>query len=112
MESKAIAKHVRIAPRKVRIVLDLIRNKPVKEAYAILKYTPKHGSEIVQKVLKSAAANAVNNHEMNEDSLYVKTCYADLGATMKRVRPRAQGRAFRILKKTSHITIVLGEKEA
>ena len=111
MESKAVARYVRIAPRKVRIVLDLIRGKSLKEAYAILKYTPKHGSDVVYKVVKSAAANAENNHEMNVDNLYVVNCYADEGPSMKRVRPRAQGRAFRIIKRTSHITVVLGEKE-
>ena len=112
MEAKAIARNVGIAPRKVRVVLDLIRNKSLKEAYGILKYTPKAGSEVVYQVVKSAAANAVNNFEMNEDQLFVAECYANEGMVLKRVRPRAQGRAFRIMKKSSHITIVLGEKEA
>lgn len=111
MEAKAIARYVRISPSKVKIVLDLIKNKPLNEAYAILKFTPKRGSEVVYKVLKSAAANAENNFEMDPSKLYVKNCFANEGPTMKRVRPRAQGRAFRISKRTSHITIILDQAE-
>lgn len=110
MEAKAIAKYVRISARKVNIVLELIRGKSVKEAMAILKFTPKAASEVVAKVLKSAAANAENNHEMNPDSLYIAATYADQGPTLKRFQPHAQGRAFKILKRTSHITVVVKEK--
>lgn len=111
MEAKAFVKHVRISPRKVKIVCDLIRGKGVGVAAAILMNTPKAASEPLLKLLKSAAANAENNHHMNTDKLFVSEVFACPGPVMKRVRPRAQGRAFRILKRTSHITIVLKEKE-
>ena len=104
---RAIAKHVRISPYKVRIVLDIIRGKGYREAVAILENTPKSASEPIKKVLMSAAANAENNLGMSKDNLFVAACFADQGPTLKRVMPRAQGRAFRILKRTSHITIVL-----
>lgn len=110
MEARAIAKYVRISPRKVNIVLSLIRGKNVKEALAILKFTPKAASEIVIKIVKSAAANAENNHEMNPDNLYIAESYANQGPTLKRFQPHAQGRAFRINKRTSHITVVLKER--
>lgn len=112
MEAKAQVKHVRIAPRKVKIVIDLIRNKPLNVALATVKHTPKAASEPVYKLLKSAAANAENNFGMNKDNLYVSEIFVGPGPTLKRVMPRAQGRAFRILKRTSHITVVLKEKEA
>lgn len=111
MEAKASATYERIAPRKVQIVLDLIRNKPAKEAMAILKFTPKAACEPVEKLLKSAISNAVNNFDMNEDELYVASCTVSQGPTLKRIRPRAHGRAFRINKKTSHINLVLKDKE-
>jgi len=111
MEAKAYLKHVRIAPRKVKIVCDLIRGKDVKYAEGILKHTPKAASEPLLKLLKSAAANAENNHQMNPDALYVSEVFVCPGPVMKRVMPRAQGRAFRILKRTSHVTMVLKEKE-
>ncbi len=111
MEAKAIAKFIRISPRKVSIVLDLIRGKDLELAMAIVKHTPKAASEPLAKLLKSAAANAENNHHMSADKLYVKSCYVCPGPVLKRVMPRAQGRAFRILKRTSHITVVLGERE-
>ena len=104
---RAIAKHVRISPYKVRIVLDIIRGKNYRDAVAILENTPKSASEPIKKVLMSAAANAENNLGYSKDNLFVAACYADQGPTLKRVMPRAQGRAFRILKRTSHITIVL-----
>ena len=110
MEARAYLRHARIAPRKVQIVLDLIRNKPVELAGAILKNTPKAASEPVYKLMQSAIANAENNHNMDKNNLYVAECFVAPGPTMKRMRPRAQGRAFRILKRTSHITIVLKEK--
>lgn len=111
MEAKAYLRHVRIAPRKVQIVLDLIRNKPVDVAMAVIKNTPKAACEPLEKLLKSAIANAENNHNMSKDSLYVAECYVTPGPTIKRIRPRAQGRAFSVLKRSSHITLVLKEKE-
>ena len=110
MEATAKVTFVRIAPRKVKIVLDLIRNQPAEKAAAILKYTPKAACEVVGKLLKSAMANA-ENKDMDMSKLYVAECYVCQGPTLKRIRPRAQGRAFRINKKTSHITLVLKEAE-
>ena len=107
---KAVARYVRISPYKVRIVLDIIRGKGYKEAVAILENTPKSASEPIKKVLMSAAANAENNQGFSKDNLYVAACFADQGPTLKRVMPRAQGRSFRILKRTSHITVVLDAK--
>ena len=107
----AKATYIRIAPRKVQIVLDLIRNQPTDKAMAILKYTPKAACEPLMKLLKSAIANAENNNNMNISRLYVAECSVSQGPTLKRIRPRAQGRAFRINKKTSHITLVLKEME-
>ena len=111
MEARAYLRNARIAPRKVQIVLDLIRNKPVDIALATLELTPKAASPMVAKLLKSAMANAENNHNMNKDDLYVSECFVCPGPIMKRVMPRAQGRAFRILKRTPHITLVVKEKE-
>ena len=110
MEATAKVTFVRIAPRKVKIVLDLIRNQPADKAAAILKYTPKAACEVVAKLLKSAVANA-ENKDMDTSRLYVAECYVGQGPTIKRIRPRAQGRANRINKKTSHITLVLKEAE-
>ena len=111
MEARAELKYARISPTKVQIVLDLIRNKPVKEAEAILKHTPKAACEYLEKLLKSAVANATNNFEMDEDKLYISECYATSGPILKRMRPRAQGRAYRIDKKTTHVTLVVKEQE-
>lgn len=111
MEAKATLNYTRISPRKVSIVLDLIRNKPVDLADAILRHTPKAACEDLQKLLKSAVANAENNFNMDKSSLYVSQCYVTPGPTLKRVRPGPHGRAFRVLKRTSHITIVVKEKE-
>ncbi len=111
MEAKAHLKHVRISPRKVMIVAELIRGKDTKTALAILKHTPKAASAWLIKGLESACANAENNHSMNADSLVVSQVLIGPGPTMKRVMPRAQGRAFRILKRTSHITVAVREKE-
>ncbi|MBR1826648.1 MAG: 50S ribosomal protein L22 [Clostridia bacterium] len=110
MEAKASATFVRIAPRKVQIVLDLIRGEDAEKAMAILKHTPKAACEVLEKVLKSAMANAdVKN--MDTSKLYVAECFVNQGPTLKRIRPRAQGRAYIIRKRTSHITIVLKEAE-
>ena len=107
----ATAKHVRIAPDKVRIVLALIRGKSVYEAMAILQATPKAASEAVFKVLNSAAANAEHNQDMSVSDLYVAEAYADQGPTLKRYQPVSKGRAHHILKRTSHITVILDTKE-
>ena len=111
MQAKAVARTVRIAPRKVRLVVDLIRGKQVGEAIAILHHTPKAASPVVEKVLKSAIANAEHNYEMDINNLVVKEAFVDEGPTLKRFRPRAQGRASQINKRTSHITVVVSEKE-
>ena len=111
MEAKAVLKYTRISPRKVEIVLDLIRNKPVDLAMAILKHTPKAACEDLEKLLKSAIANAENNFNMDRNNLYVSECSVCPGPMLKRIRPRAQGRAYRILKRTSHVTLVVKEKE-
>ena len=110
MEAKAKLTYLRISPRKVQIVLDLIRGKDVGTAAAILMQTPKAASEPVLKLLKSAAANAENNHGMDPEKLYVSTCLATPGPIIKRIMPRAQGRAYRINKRTSHITIKVSER--
>ena len=109
IEAKAILKYARISSRKVKIVADLIRGKNVDEALAILKFAPKASSEILEKLLKSAIANAENNHFMNRSNLYVAEIYANQGPTLKRIRPAAKGSAVRIRKRTSHITIILRE---
>ncbi len=110
MEVKAVAKYVRVAPRKVRVVMDLIRGKNVADAFAILKFTPKVGAEVIEKVLKSAVANAENNFDMNVDKLYVSSAFVDQGPTLKRIHPRSRGQAFKILKRSSHITVVVEER--
>ena len=110
MEAKAIARHIRIAPRKIRVVIDLIRGKNIGEAYAILKYTPKIGSEVLLKVLESAIANAEHNYDMNSDKLYVAAAYVVQGPTLKRIHPRSRGQAFKILKRSSHVTVVVKER--
>ena len=112
MEAKAVLRYVRISPRKVGILCDLIRGKSVNQAVAILSTTPKAASEPLLKLVKSAAANAENNHNMDPEKLYVAETHADPGPIIKRFMPRAQGRAYRINKRTSHVTVVLKEKEA
>ena len=109
MEAKAIARTVRMSPRKARIVVDLIRGKSVREAEAILLYTPKAATEPVAKLLKSAIANAENNLDLNREELVIAEIYANQGPTLKRFRPRAHGRASAIRKRTSHITVVLDQ---
>lgn len=111
MEAKAIVRNVRMTPRKMKLLCDLIRGKDANTAMAIIQNTPKAASEVMAKLLKSAMANAENNFNMDVDGLYVKEAHVAPGPIMKRVRPRAQGRAFRILKRTSHVTVVLAEKE-
>jgi large subunit ribosomal protein L22 len=111
MEARAHLKHARISPRKVKIVCDLIRGKDLVTARAILKQTPKAACEHLLKLLDSAVANAENNYEMDTQNLYVSEVFACPGPILKRIRPRAHGRAYRINKRTSHITITLREKE-
>ena len=110
LEAKATLRYARISSRKVKIVADLIRGKKVDEALAIVKYTPKASSEILEKLLKSAIANAENNHGMNRGNLIVSEIYANQGPTLKRIRPAAKGSAVRIRKRTCHITIVVKEE--
>ena len=110
MESTAKARYVRIAPRKLRLVMDMVRGKPVEDALTTLGLVRKGASPVLAKVIKSALANAENNHGMNTDGLFIKEAYVDEGPTLKRFMPRAMGRATQIRKRTSHITVVLSEK--
>ena len=109
-EVKATAKYIRIAPRKVRIVMNLVRGKSVADALAILKFTPRVGADAVEKVLRSAVANAENNFDMDVDRLFISSAFVDQGPTLKRIHPRSRGQAFKILKHTSHITVAVNEK--
>lgn len=111
MEARAHLRYVRISPRKVQIVCDLIRGKSIPQAIAILMTTPKAASEPLLKLLKSAVANAENNHSMDPEKLYVSEIFANPGPIIKRIMPRAQGRAYRINKRTSHVTLVVAEKQ-
>ena len=110
-QANATLKYARISSRKVKIVADLIKGKDIDEALAILKYTPKASSEMLEKLLKSAIANAENNHNMAHEKLYVADIFANQGPTLKRIRPAAKGSAVRIRKRTSHVTIVLKERD-
>jgi large subunit ribosomal protein L22 len=110
MQAKAEAKYVRVSPRKVKPICDLVRGKNVKEAQAILKFTPRKGAETMLKVLNSAIANAENNHNMNVEELYIADVYANQGPTMKRWKAGSMGRANPILRRTSHIGVVVAEK--
>lgn len=110
MDVRAQAKTVRVPARKARIVLDLVRGKDVAEAAAILRFTPNYAAKVAGKVLKSAVANATNNHGLTEEKLFVKTCYADESVTIKRWMPRAKGNASAIHKRTSHITFIVAER--
>ena len=111
MEAKAIARYVRVSPRKARAVVDLVRGKSVPQAQEILAFTNRGIAETVEKVLNSAVANAENLHHVRPEALYVKECYVDEGPTLKRIRPRAKGSASRINKRTAHITIVVATRE-
>ncbi|WP_150275542.1 50S ribosomal protein L22 [Paenibacillus tepidiphilus] len=110
MEAKAHARSVRISARKAKLVVDLIRGKQVGEAIAILRHTPKSASPVVEKLLNSAIANAEHNYSMDVNNLFISEIFVNQGPTMKRFRPRAMGRASRINKRTSHITLVVSEK--
>ncbi|MBH0123270.1 50S ribosomal protein L22 [Rhodococcus sp. NPDC003382] len=105
--ARAVARHVRVTPMKARRVVDIVRGKSVEDALAILKFAPQAAAEPVAKVIASAAANAQNNLDLDPSTLVVATAYVDEGATLKRFQPRAQGRAFRIRKRTSHITVIV-----
>ena len=109
MEVKAVTRYVRIAPRKARLVTELIKGKPVEEALTILKFVPKKAARLVDKTLRSAVANAEQNPNIDVDTLYIKRIFVDGGPTMKRWRARAMGRATKIIKRTSHITVILDE---
>ena len=111
MEARAVARYVRVSPRKARLVVDLIRGKSVEEAATILAFTPRAAAEVVEKTLNSAVANAEKNLRIKRDDLYVSTTFVDEGPTLKRIRPRAMGRASRIDKRTSHITVVVKQRE-
>ena len=111
MDVKATAKTVRVTPRKARLVLDNIRGKSVEEALALLEFTPNQAAGAIAKVVKSAAANAEHNYQLNRDELYIKTCFADEGIVLKRYMPRAKGSASQILKRTSHITGVVSDEK-
>ncbi|GIP41492.1 50S ribosomal protein L22 [Paenibacillus sp. J31TS4] len=110
MQATANARYIRLAPRKVQLVIDLIRGKEVGEAIAILRHTPRSASPVVEKILNAAIANAEHNHQLDPNKLVVTQAYVNQGPTIKRFRPRAQGRASRINKRTSHITLVVSEK--
>jgi large subunit ribosomal protein L22 len=111
MEVKAVAKGIRVSPRKMRLIVDMVRGKKVDEALDILKFTPTPKAQIVAKVVKSAAANAENNFQMSPQDLRIVNIFANEGRTMKRYRPRARGRVSPILKRSSHITVIVGDKE-
>ena len=111
MVAKAQARFIRISPRKARLVMDLVRGKNVDNAISVLRFTPNKGAKIIEKVLNSAVANAQNNHDMNKGELFIKQGYVDEGPVLKRFRARAQGRASRIRKRTSHITLILEERK-
>ena len=111
MEARARARFARIAPRKARLVVDLVRGKPVGEALNVLDYTPKKAAKLVAKTLRSAVANAENNQRVDVDELYVSRIFVDEGPSQSRIRPRAHGRATRIAKRSSHVTVVVGDKQ-
>ena len=111
MEARAVARHVHVSPRKARLVVDTIRGKSASEAASILKFTAKGAAEVVGKVLDSAVANAEHNLKIRPESLYVAKAFVDEGPTLKRIRPRAMGRAFRVRKRSSHITVVVKQRE-
>lgn len=109
MEVRAVAKYIRVSPRKVRLIMDQLRGKRVEEALNALTFAPQKSARIVKKLINSAVANAEENSHIDVDTLYIKRLYADEGPTLKRFRPRAMGRASRIRKRTSHLTVILGE---
>jgi large subunit ribosomal protein L22 len=111
MEARAIAKYIDISPRKVRLIVDAVRGRPVKQALAMLEYMPQKGARHVRKVIQSAVANAENNYSMDVESLYVASIFVNEGPTQRRFRPRAHGRVSPLLKRSSHVTAIVAEKE-
>jgi large subunit ribosomal protein L22 len=111
MEAKASLISVRIAPRKIKIVIDLVRGKNITDAYAILRGTPRGASEVIDKLIRSAVANADHNYQMDETKLFVKEIFVGPGKTLKRMQPHSQGRGFAILKRTSHVFVTVAERE-
>jgi large subunit ribosomal protein L22 len=112
MEARAVGRYLRVPPRKARYVLDTVRGKSVKEALAILKFVPNRAARFIEKIIQSAVANAEHNYAMDRDALRISRAYVDGGPSLKRIQPRAMGRAYRILKRTSHVTVVLTEDES
>jgi len=112
VEVRSVLRSIRMSPQKVRLVLDLVRGMPAQEALSVLKFLPQRAARPVAATIRSAMANAENNFNMDPDELIVTTCYADEGRTLKRWRPRARGRVNQILKRSSHITVVVAEKGA
>lgn len=110
MEARAVARYVRISPQKARLVADMVRERKVDEAINTLRFVPKKGARVIRKVVESAVANATQNPAIDVDTLFIKRIYVDGGPMLKRIRARAMGRANRILKRTSHITVVLDEE--
>ncbi len=111
MESSAVAKYIRISPRKVRLIMDELRGRKVEEALNMLSFTPQKGGRILKKLINSAVANAQQNSGVDVDKLFILRIFADEGPTLKRFSPRAQGRATRILKRTCHLTVILNDKK-
>lgn len=111
MNARAVARYVRMSPRKARLVIDNIRGKSVDEAFAVLKFSPQKASRVIEKVLRSAVANATNNYDMDEDALYVAEAYVDQGPVLKRWKPRARGRADMRRRPTAHVTVVVRERD-
>jgi large subunit ribosomal protein L22 len=109
MEARAVAKYIRVSPRKVRLIMDELRGKKVEEALNVLTFAPQKSARLIKKLINSAVANAEENSQIDVDTLYIKRLYADEGPTLKRFRPRAMGRASRIRKRTSHLTVILDE---
>ena len=109
MESRAVARYMRISPQKMRLIMDEVRGKKVDEAIRLLSFSPKRGARVLRKLISSAVANAEASKDIDVDTLYIKRIYADQGPIMKRFRPRAMGRASRIKKRTSHLTVILDE---
>lgn len=112
MEAKAIGRYLRVPPRKARLVLDTVRGKSASDALATLKFIPNQAARYIERVLESAVANAVNNYSLDREVLRLSCAYVDVGPSLKRIQPRAMGRAYRIIKRTSHITVVVSEDEA
>lgn len=110
-EARAVARFVRVPPRKARAVVDLVRGRSVQEALRVLRFVPRRAARVVEKVVRSAAANAVNNHDMDEGRLFIYRAYVDDGPRLKRIRPEMRGQVFPVLRRMSHVTVILRERE-